>query len=79
MAPSALIKANVDLYPILAPTNYKEARFTRQGDYYIAEAGSAESVLAIFKAIAAAPKNKTRQRYNIFLPNGTYHFGNRTN
>lgn len=78
VAPSALIKANVDLYPILAPINHKEARFTRQGDYYIAEAGSAESVLAIFKAIAAAPKNKTGQRYNIFLPNGTYHFGNRT-
>lgn len=75
---SARIEANTDLYPILVPASTKEAGFSKRGYYYVAQAGSAESVLAIFKAIAKDSKRHISKRYNIFLPNGTYHFANRT-
>ena len=75
---STFVRANMDLYPLYKSKAQNKTGFIRQRDYYIAKAGNAESVLDIFKAIATEARKRKAGRYQVYLPNGTYDFGNRT-
>jgi hypothetical protein len=78
VTPTTRVKANMDLYPLYQFKSQNRVGYTIKGGYYLAKAGSAESVLAIFKAIAADSRKGIRKRYLVYLPNGKYDFGNRT-
>lgn len=78
VSPAIHVKTNMDLYPRYQFKSTQRVGFSKRGNDYFAKAGSVESVLEIFKAIAVDARKGIRKSYRIFLPNGTYHFGNRT-